>query len=43
MTNIEPIIVIINSAFSPIFSPINRAEIKIVNPAIPVKIIELFV
>ena len=38
----EPRIVKISSAFSPMLSPTKSAEIRIVNPAMPVKIMELF-
>jgi hypothetical protein len=36
MTVKEPIIVNTNSAFLPMLSPIRRADISIVKPAIPV-------
>jgi hypothetical protein len=36
MTINEPIIVKISSAFSPMLSPIRRADISIVKPTIPV-------
>jgi hypothetical protein len=35
MTNKEPIIVNISSAFSPMFSPMRSADTSIVKPAIP--------